>query len=282
MKEYDKYFWHVDKFNTEGKDKVPFKPLDDGSFKVLFPHKRFEHNLRQLFEKEIEIRNKDGERFNISFNQNGSLIEELDPKKIIGFKYVDDEVEKEYSADLFKTIWGKKGKNQLWYNEVTVTPKDCEKDPVDFELQDMKDKYLKSQNCRYCGIKTIAPPSFVNKKNLEEFNNLFETDFGLVKEMKEYLRKASLKPSRVVNFDHKYEKSLGGNNNPSNMSLVCKECHNSKSGALKLITGSPELYGFFINKSFKEEAPEITDHMMLKKFGKRYDPKILELKINQC
>ena len=50
MKTKTEYFWHVDKFNTEGKDKVPFKSLDDGSFKVLFPHKMFQHNLCQLFD----------------------------------------------------------------------------------------------------------------------------------------------------------------------------------------------------------------------------------------
>lgn len=278
MKKYEN-FWQVGEFNVQGKNRVPVKLVKNGFYKVLFPHYLFQHDLSQHFEKKIKIRNESGEMFEIFFNKEGRLIKDLDPKEFKGFKYLDGKEIKEYSDDVFKDKWG----SQTYYNIVYATSKYCEKDPVTFETKDKIHKYLKSNNCHYCGVKTIPTVGLINSNTLEEFNIVFDTELETVEEMKNHINKEKKRaPSKVAEFDHKFEKTLGGNNHPDNMILLCHECHKSKSGALKYVTGTPEQYGFFINNNFKEKAPEITHNMMLKKFEKDYDPKILELKINQC
>lgn len=266
MKKPIKYFWQVGRFNLEGKHLVPSKLLDNGSYEVLFPHHYFQYDLSMCFDKIIEIRNQNGYMFEISFSENGGLISALDENNFTDYEDISS----------FKKGW----KNTVWYNVVYATPKG--RDPFSFTDKQKREKYLEEKQCRYCGVKTIPPGGLVNKKSLPEFNRIFNNNFE-IEEMKNYLNEEiKQRKSRKAEFDHIIEVFFGGNRNPSNMSLLCSECHKSKSGALQLITRSPEQYGFLITNDFKKNPPKITDNMMLIKVGKNQSHEIFEPKINQC
>jgi len=267
MKKTIKYFWQVGRFNLEGKHFVPRKILENGSYEVLFPHHLFQHDLSKCFDEIIEIRNQYGYMFEISFSQNGRLISALDENNFRDYEDISS----------FKKKWGKK---TVWYNVVYATPKG--RDPFNFTPKQKREKYLEEKQCQYCGVKTIPPGGLVTKKDLPEFNRIFNKNFE-IEEMKNYLtEERERRKSRKAEFDHIIEKFFGGSKNSSNMSLLCSECHKSKSGALQLITGSPEQYGFLITNDFKKNPTKITHNIMLIKAGKNQSQEILELKINQC
>lgn len=270
MKRKNKFFWQVDEFNLEGKHHVPRKLLENGSYEVLFPHHYFQHDLRRYFGEKIDTRNSEGDIFEIFFNQNGKLINSLDENKFRDYESISG----------FKTKWKKK---VGWYNEVLVRPTGLKED-LDFEDEHKINKFFnEDKRCCYCGVETIFQIGLVGPGlDLNLLNESLGTDYKTKKKMKEHLKvQLDSFPLKAARFDHIYEKALGGNNKLSNMSLLCNDCHKMKTDLLSCVRGKPEQYGFFINNKFIEEAPEITHHMMLKKFEKDYDRDIIELKINQ-
>ena len=120
--------------------------------------------------------------------------------------------------------------------------------------------------------------------NIKEEGKYDSKEQKFLLEIRKYFLKKYLffvgkkKPQFIAAYDHKLDKTLGGDGSFENINLTCRGCNNNKKACLDHITYSPKRgFNYFEDKMHPEPH-----YMMQKKFRKNHKSKIIKLKITQC